>query len=271
MNWIQALQMIICLAMYRLIEPEQVDQDVGTSNSRPGHVPLLDTCLGQNTVTANYTSAGVGRMRGHAFGCGNLAVNKRAHVGAEFEKIYALSAQDLLSDEAYQFRIQIAANGRMRHFPAVSPGGFWIIGEKQPPPITLGMVFTIIRVRQGGATIGQSNQYFHYYREHSPDAGFILDELTGSGGADTVTVNFTPSGNSVIFFEVATAVQAAAWGDFSDIQVGGINSLTNAFMTVQMASPVVQKRPGDDICGSLLGVQRETLATPQHFRPSSFG
>ncbi|WP_169976862.1 hypothetical protein [Tautonia rosea] len=249
------LQWLACLILYSPIEPDEIDTELNTVNEKQQFVPILDSCGGANTLTANFTNANVGRIRGQAFGCSNFVQNKRGVIGADFAYLSGIAGGDILTGIEYEFRARVAARGRMRHFPAETPGGSPPFG-RNPAPFTIGLVFTYIRIFQVNDAgdlfeIERSPQILHRSVTHPASAGVIL--LDPFDLDEEVSLRFTPINDGPVFFEVEVSVQGGATGSFSDIQIGSFEDASSGFATVEVSVPIAQKVLEDDACAELFG------------------
>lgn len=245
-NWVQKL---ICILLYAPRTAELINTDIDEINEvQGGFIPIWDSQpLGTNTLVTSIDANGIGRFRGRANGVSNIFGHKRSVVTADFEYSFAIDPSSVIANEVSVFKVDVMARGRLNHFPATSSPG----DPRQPPAMTFGLVFTRVRIAElnsQGQELGQlAISPFQNFQASLmlPATQRRIDVVDT---VDQIELQFTPTGQGLIVFDVIVSVQAGATGGFSDIRVGALDSFNRSFRVSASNARVQKVIPEDDPC-----------------------
>jgi len=247
-DWIQRL---VCILLHAPRTAELINTDIDAINEvQGGFIPIWDHRLGVNRLTTSINANGIGRFNGRAFGVSNIFGHKRSVVTADFEYSFAIDPSSVIANEAFVFKVDVMARGRFQHFPAVSSPG----DNRQPPAMTFGLVFTRVRIaelnNQGQELRELARSPFQHFQADLvlPATQNVIDVVNT---VDPVELQFTPTGQGLIVFDVIVSVQAAATGGFSDIRVGALDSFNRSFQVSASNARVQKVMPEEDFCRSI--------------------
>jgi hypothetical protein len=255
----------MCTLQYRPRKPEFIGKDLRTYIIRRGLQFPLGNCAGISTLDANFTAGLTGTMNGIAYGCDNWFNNLTNAIGTHFIYRFALEPDEYgLPGDEYQITSGVTIRGSMRHFPWVYEDN-WAPISGSPAEETIGQVDYGIRVFEldnsgNRLQLGNTRETIHFLRVSAADVvaadnGQVLDLIHKH---KVISINYTPSGNSLISFEVRIGVEAYAVGASSSIGVAGLGSRVAPFEVI-LRSPIAKRAYGDSGCDEILQNRREIL------------